>query len=158
MDELLKSLRSPAWWVGVVLVGVITSIIAAFVKPWLDRMLLSVLRWRSTRTLLRREQFEKRVLAALASDAEESRLRFETLRSLLTGIFYFLVGSLGAALGVLFKITTHARFLALVPLIIGLIPITWCVQELFGNDSYDVLAEVERRRKTAAQMDALPRE
>lgn len=36
MNEFLKSITTPAWWVSVVLVGVILNLAAAYLKPFLD--------------------------------------------------------------------------------------------------------------------------
>lgn len=38
MDEFIRNLSSPAWWVGVVIVGVFINLVSAYAKPVLDRI------------------------------------------------------------------------------------------------------------------------
>jgi len=39
MDELLKNLASPSWWIGVVLLSVALNLVSAYLKAPLDRAL-----------------------------------------------------------------------------------------------------------------------
>jgi len=36
MEEFFKSLTSPVWWLSVVIVGVIISVVGAYLKVWID--------------------------------------------------------------------------------------------------------------------------
>jgi hypothetical protein len=37
MEEFFKSLTSPVWWLSVVIVGVIISVVGAYLKVWIDK-------------------------------------------------------------------------------------------------------------------------
>ncbi|CEO39091.1 hypothetical protein [Photobacterium kishitanii] len=42
MDEFFKSLTSPVWWISVVVVGILVSVIAAYIKESIDKILSSI--------------------------------------------------------------------------------------------------------------------
>jgi hypothetical protein len=61
MEEMFKAITSPAWWVGVVIVGILINLAAAYLKPRIDEAAASVsLRW-ATRTEEQRRQRLRRI-------------------------------------------------------------------------------------------------
>ena len=38
MDELTKLLVTPAWWISTVIVAFVVNVLAAYAKPWFDRV------------------------------------------------------------------------------------------------------------------------
>ena len=42
MDEILRSISSPSWWLGVVVVSFIINLASAYAKPLLDRILVRI--------------------------------------------------------------------------------------------------------------------
>jgi hypothetical protein len=60
MEEAYKAITSPAWWVGVVIVGLIINLAAAYLKPRLDQAASSVsLRWATRTEEQRRQRLER---------------------------------------------------------------------------------------------------
>ena len=65
MDELLKTLASPAWWVTAVVFGLVINLVSAYIKPPIDGLLSRISeRWRQ-RTEEARSK-DKREIEALA--------------------------------------------------------------------------------------------
>ena len=62
MDELWRNVGSLSWWVGVVVVGLLVNVIAAYLKPTLDFILSRV----STRWALRSEKLTAERAARIA--------------------------------------------------------------------------------------------
>ena len=94
MDDLLKFLTSPSWWIGVVLVSLLINLASAYIKSPLDGFLSNVSRRWSERSA-RSKQKRAALVASLAADkhkqllylAEESRCRFRELLWVALAIF-----------------------------------------------------------------------
>ena len=94
MDDFLKSLASPSWWIGVVLVSLLINLASAYIKSPLDAFLSNVSRRWSERSV-RSKQKRIALVASLAADkhkqilylARESRCRFRELLWIALAIF-----------------------------------------------------------------------
>lgn len=69
MHTLLASLASPAWWIGVVIVGVAINLLSAYLKPLFDSSASRMSTYWATRTKGRREARERRI-AKLRDDPQ----------------------------------------------------------------------------------------
>jgi len=94
MQELVGSLQSPAWWLSVVLAGIVVNLLAAYLKPLLDD-------WGARRSAARRarrdaQQAEREaLLARLASDThEQTVLLFRELRARLRAVLSLLLATM----------------------------------------------------------------
>lgn len=103
MNELLANLRSPTWWISVVVfglvLGVISSLLASYWKPRLDRLLAQ----RSDRARERadaRAESHRRELEALKGSAHFQLLASETIsRRTISGLLYMGFSLMNVAVG-----------------------------------------------------------
>ena len=73
MNEFWRNLESSSWWIGVVVVGILINILAAYLKPWIDSLMSRVsTRW-ATRNQKLRDERTKRI-AFLRHDSNEQVL------------------------------------------------------------------------------------
>jgi hypothetical protein len=98
VDEIVKVLSSPAWWISVVVVGIAVNIVSAYLKPYLDSRLSRFSGWwrvrsekqkalrRATIDRLRRSEHEQ-LLASL----DDLRDRSRSLYMLVFGVFMMLL-------------------------------------------------------------------
>jgi hypothetical protein len=107
MDEFVNALRSPFWWLSVVVVGIAVNLLSAYLKQRLDSRLTAVSSWWERRSALQRGARQKEVEQLASSPhlqvfeyiAGVRMLVMATL-SLICGIFVILFG--GALSGMLF--------------------------------------------------------
>ena len=89
MDELLQNLSSPAWWVSVVVAGVVVNVVAHYLRQLLDSRLARVsTRWAARRDARQRQRAS--LLAALKA-SEHKQLLYATseVRYWIRGTFFF---------------------------------------------------------------------
>jgi MFS family permease len=96
MGELFSGLTTFTGWIGVVIVGILASLVAAYLKPRLDRVLSSIsYRW-ATRTEERRRQRTLRIellknnhLAQIQVRMDEMAFRIMSVLLLIMGLAFF---------------------------------------------------------------------
>jgi hypothetical protein len=141
MEEFLRNAVSLSWWIGVVLVGIATSAIAAYLKPWLDRLFGRFSRAWSTRTEARKQDFLERVRKASESEDVRADLRFEVLRTLLFGMSFMAFGLgiqiLAVPVGNVVLLIV-GKILTLLLLVVGATVIT-------QDDTYEVLSQAKKK-------------
>jgi hypothetical protein len=142
MNDLITSIRSPSWWVGVFLVGILTSVVAAYAKPYLDALLGRASQAWATRTRKRTETFERRVDLAMKDDGERARLRFETIRQLSVSTFFLVFGFCTIIVGISLFTHNPRSLLLCLP---GTLLILYAMVNVTSDDSYQVLLEAQRR-------------
>jgi hypothetical protein len=93
LDGFLADLRSARWWLGVVVVGILASVIASYLKSGLDQSASAAVRSLSAYSKKSRERRRQRVrqLASSPHDRillgfDEQRWRTGALESLIWGI------------------------------------------------------------------------
>jgi hypothetical protein len=97
MEDLLKQLSSLSWWIGVVVVGVIVSLVAAYLKPRIDSIIASVSD-RSRKKNERREEQRQAQIAFLRGGRHEQLMfalginhrRLRALSFILVGVLVML--------------------------------------------------------------------
>ncbi|QVN19289.1 hypothetical protein [Burkholderia pyrrocinia] len=100
MDDFLQNLHSPYWWLSVVTVGILLSIVAAYATRGLDRLFLYFGKKWADRSEKSKDKFA-RTVAALQQSSEARAAYFrEEVRYRHTAIFgavvaTFLLGLLG---------------------------------------------------------------
>ena len=94
MTDFLSSLSSPSWWLGVVIVGLLINLIAAYLKPRLDRWLGGSSRWWETRTEKRRRARQARIRKLRESQHEQTMAALEALRSALLGVVLLMMAAI----------------------------------------------------------------
>jgi hypothetical protein len=93
MEDALKAITSPAWWVGVVIVGLLINLVAAYLKPRLDQAASSIsVRW-ATRTDEQRRQRLERIQHLRGDVNEQLFASFDVIYALL-GAILLLIGSM----------------------------------------------------------------
>ena len=98
MNALLEQVSSIGWWVSVVLVGVLTSLLASYLKPRIDNNFSRVWRWWANRSEKERTLHEAyiRVLRNYPDTRDHARVsilnhHFSEVRYLLFAIILFLL-------------------------------------------------------------------
>lgn len=92
MNELLRNISSPSWWVGVVIVGILINLISAYLKPRIDGI-VSKFSTRRRNQLAADREFRKATVERLRADpheqvmavASELRWRMRSLGAMLLG-------------------------------------------------------------------------
>jgi hypothetical protein len=144
MDELIRNLGSASWWIGVVLVGIATSIMAAYAKPALDRLISGFSQWWSTRTEARQQEFLARVREAADNEIVRAELRFEVLRVLLVSALYIVLGIVLMIVGVTF-LSIAEEFMSLLAMGAGVITIIGGVMGPLLDTNYQVLLRAKSK-------------
>jgi hypothetical protein len=146
MKNILDNLSSPAWWVSVVIVGVIVSAIGSLLKDYIGRVLAAVSsKWRNKRHL-KKEAYKNRVKCLTESSEFREITRFEIIRNLIVSLIFMALSILG------FVLASFLVGLGKVPGILGVIffaPAAVSFTCGFSKismtyDSYDALIEAEK--------------
>src|SRR5688572_29755373 len=82
-ERLIADVASPYWWFSVILVNVILSILAAYLKPWIDRVLAKV---SGIRSALMTAQNAKLLQRAQVLVSNPQLIQFEVAREQRAGI------------------------------------------------------------------------
>jgi ABC-type multidrug transport system fused ATPase/permease subunit len=96
MDAFLSNLKSPGWWLTVVLVGILINLFAAYFSRWLDKSSGRLSKWWAERTQKRSDARATRI-QSLKTDGEalalashiETRLRIRSLIYMVQTLFFF---------------------------------------------------------------------
>jgi hypothetical protein len=156
MDDLLRNLRSPDWWVTAVIAGLLMSVLAAYVKGWLDTGFASSSRtWRTFRES-QRQRRAARIRFAATSDrgfvellARETRARLRLVAWLLLMIAFLFPSLMLVGAGIeTNKDFWNWLYLFAAPRAFMLL----AVQELFWIAS----ARQEQRRASQMNAEVLP--
>jgi hypothetical protein len=101
MDEFIKSLSSPAWWIGVVAVGVILNVVSTYLKSGIEGVAnMLIHRWRVLSD--KNEAAKIVILTRIRQNAKFRRFMHETeTRKRLSAIHYSLYALCIFALGVM---------------------------------------------------------
>ena len=71
MDELLRNIRSPYWWISVVAIGILINVLSAYLKPQLDILLSRLsIRW-GERTAQAKDAHRKRLINIQADQHQQ---------------------------------------------------------------------------------------
>ena len=104
MEEMFKNIASPAWWMGVVIVGILINLAAAYLKPRLDQAASFVsLRW-ATRTEEQRRQRLERIKRLRGNVNEQLFASFDGLR---VGIWALILLVLATNVGLASQLEIH---------------------------------------------------
>jgi hypothetical protein len=87
MEEFLKNARSPSWLISTVVVGLVVSVAASYIKSWIDGRYSSWSAVRRARRQAQQKKFEEDVTRIVVGDtrgllhgaAQEQRLYFQSL-------------------------------------------------------------------------------
>jgi hypothetical protein len=90
MEEMLKTIATPQFWVLVVIVGILINLASAYLKPPLDRAFSAVsLRW-ATRTEEQRRQRLRRIECLSGNINEQLLASFAELRAGIWSIILYI--------------------------------------------------------------------
>jgi hypothetical protein len=93
MRSLVEQMSSPAWWIGVVLVGIIINLVSAYCKGPIDRILGALsTRWATRTAVLQRESADRITLMTVSAEAR-TMARFEILISRVWAVMFFQVAT-----------------------------------------------------------------
>ena len=114
MQSFFDNLKSPAWWFSVVVVGIVLSWVAAYVKEWTDRLGGTVSRRWGERTAAKAASRKALIKQLRANPHEQVMMGIEALGDMIHGAFY-----LGLALATLYiSVQAHLQWIAWVGLFI----------------------------------------
>lgn len=98
MSDFWSQIKSPSWWLGVVIVGLLINLISAYVKPPLDKGLGFLFNWWSTRNKSLRDN-QTALVERIKTDSQEQnifiaheiRYRLKSTDSLLLAVLSYVV-------------------------------------------------------------------
>ncbi|WP_414555787.1 hypothetical protein [Stenotrophomonas forensis] len=110
MDDVIVELSKPAWWVSVVVFGVLVNIASSYLKKTLDGSFSRTSAWWRDRSIKRKIAWQQRVLEIKLSDKvrltverQEMRCRLQAIQlAVMSAIMMLMpiyVGSLGSPFG-----------------------------------------------------------
>lgn len=67
MDDIVKELSKPIWWVSVVLAGIVINLLSAYIKLQIDRTLLGTLSWWREKSTKRQKLWALRIDAIISN-------------------------------------------------------------------------------------------
>jgi hypothetical protein len=91
MDEIIQNTGSPLWFLTAVIVGIVGSLLAAYLKARIDNFFSSISEKWATRTKEKREQVQQRIAAIAASTDEAILALAEAIDKKIYGTFFFLI-------------------------------------------------------------------
>jgi len=94
MEDFFSSLTSPVWWVSVVVVGILISVIGAYLKEWIDTMFSNLFSFWKSSVRVRRIKHQELVEKMQQCDRTLILLGFEESRFRLRSMVLSLVGML----------------------------------------------------------------
>ena len=93
VEQILSNLSSPDWWIGVVMVGVIISLCAAYLKPLLDKVFSSMSSYWRMRVEKKEQQLKPEIEhlsnsenARIMAGFDEMRHRIRSTQNLIFGV------------------------------------------------------------------------
>jgi hypothetical protein len=95
------SIFSLTWWIGVVLVGIVLSLAASYLRTWIDWGFSSVSRKWADRSERSRKEYEKHVTHLLEHPERHLYVIAEEMRSRFRGNFYYICALVAGFGGVL---------------------------------------------------------
>ena len=101
MRSLVEQTASPAWWIGVVLVGIIINLVSAYCKRPIDRLLGALSTKWATRTAALQKERDDRISAMSVSPEARMMARFEILSSRVWAVLFFQVSTFFGVLAAL---------------------------------------------------------
>jgi hypothetical protein len=105
MEEILKNLMSPSWWLGVVLVGVTINLFSGYLQKRLARTTSNLtLRWR-LKSKARRADRRQLVKRLRASDYEKVMAAADELRERTNSIYWAFLAAISFSVSPLSVIT-----------------------------------------------------
>jgi hypothetical protein len=128
MDRIWQDMQDPAWWVSVVVAGLVMNVLAAYVKEWLDGFIAQFSRsYRQEMERMSRERRER--IATMATNREHLDIaRHLELRHKLVGIYMIVLGTPFTGYGLysysLSVLTNSSTTSDLIALAIGLLLIS----------------------------------
>lgn len=100
LSRIIEDLSSLHWWITVFAIGVATSVLGAYVKPWLDSARETLSGGLRRRTEEARAEFERAVNALLSHPHLLMLESFEEIREQTRFLFHFLAMFLLAGMGI----------------------------------------------------------
>lgn len=107
MKEFLYDILSLRWWFGVVIVGILVNLLAAYLKPRIDTTLGKFSLWWSTRTKEKKIQFDEAVSRMKNNPHEEIIAHFAEARERLRAVLSLVMGMSLFAFGSIHKFAAH---------------------------------------------------
>ncbi len=92
MDQLYDQVTSISWWVGVVVVGVLVSLTAAYLKPRLDFVFSALSKSWSVRSAMRAEERRERIAKLKSTPQEQVMAGIAELRLRISAYGYLVLG------------------------------------------------------------------
>jgi uncharacterized membrane protein len=144
MAELLDSLRSPTWWISVVVAGFIVNLLAAYAKPWTDRATAAISAVWSERSAAATRRCQQQIDQIRSSEhletmtaLEEIHCRIETIGLFFTGIVLIPIAFAAAS-----------KYVTLVLLLMALIAILLALhQQTKAFELHTLLQAVRKARE-----------
>lgn len=114
MDKFVETLKSPVWWIGVVLVGILINIASAYLKPRLDKLLARVSRSIQERNEKSSNRRKALVNLLIADPHKQTILANHELRCRIRSHGFHFHGLLLAGIGALFHFVVASHVLVVV--------------------------------------------
>lgn len=91
MEKFILNLSSPSWWISVVLVGVIVSVLGAFLKDYVEKIMSILFENWTKRQISNKEFYENQIVMLIKDSDMRAKYRFEVLRSLVISLIFTLL-------------------------------------------------------------------
>lgn len=91
MDKILSNLTSPAWWIGVVLVGTLVSLIAAYLKPVIDKVLSRLSTYWKERVEQKNKKREEEIMFLRDNPEQRIATHFQEMSCRIRATQYFIL-------------------------------------------------------------------
>jgi len=95
MDNFLKDLASPYWWISVIFIGFLINVVAAFLKDRIEKSLGNYSKKRKTRLELQKKEEMEEIDLISRSNMAIIEYFFEYIHRSMVGIRFFFLGVLG---------------------------------------------------------------
>lgn len=131
MESLVKDIQSLSWWIGVIIVGTITSVVSSYLKNILDNILNKCSRWWNTRTEYKRIRRKEKIEKLQSDHHEQYRFAFEDLRIRFRSMTMIIVGSIFFPLALILK-ENNLSIIYIIVAIMGIFLVMFGVKDYFN--------------------------
>lgn len=91
MEEFLNNLSSPSWWIGVIIIGIILNLVAAYLKTHLDTRLSRFSKWWRDRSEIRKKERESKIKKLRNNPQEQILFAVSALRFRIRSVHFLTV-------------------------------------------------------------------
>lgn len=107
MEQLVKDLHQPSWWIGVVIVSLVVGIVSSYSRDLIDRVIRGIVGWNRSKSLSRKQRFEQAVTILSQNSDKRIYYSIKAVHWWVIGHNQMIMGLLLLCMGIIFISVSH---------------------------------------------------